>query len=55
MTTLKAGDKAPSFSGTDQDGKTHKLADYAGKKLVVFFLSKSKHAWMYSRSLRFER
>lgn len=41
MTTLKAGDKAPVFSGTDQDGKTHKLADYAGKKLVVFFYPKA--------------
>ena len=41
MTTLKTGDKAPNFSGTDQDGKTHKLADYAGKKLVVFFYPKA--------------
>ena len=41
MTTLKAGDKAPNFSGTDQDGKIHKLADYAGKKLVVFFYPKA--------------
>jgi len=41
MTTLKAGDKAPNFSGTDQDGKAHKLADYAGKKLVVFFYPKA--------------
>ncbi len=41
MTTLKAGDKAPNFSGTDQDGNTHKLADYAGKKLVVFFYPKA--------------
>jgi len=41
MTTLKAGDKAPNFSGTDQDGKTHTLADYAGKKLVVFFYPKA--------------
>jgi peroxiredoxin Q/BCP len=41
MTTLKAGDKAPNFSGVDQDGKTHKLADYAGKKLVVFFYPKA--------------
>jgi peroxiredoxin Q/BCP len=41
MTTLKAGDKAPSFSGVDQDGKAHKLADYAGKKLVVFFYPKA--------------
>jgi peroxiredoxin Q/BCP len=41
MITLKAGDKAPNFSGTDQDGKTHTLADYAGKKLVVFFYPKA--------------
>jgi len=41
MTTLKAGDKAPDFSGVDQDGKAHKLAHYAGKKLVVFFYPKA--------------
>lgn len=41
MTTLQKGDKAPNFSGTDQDGKIHKLADYAGKKLVVFFYPKA--------------
>ena len=37
MTTLTKGDKAPAFSGVDQDGNTHKLSDYKGKKLVVFF------------------
>jgi peroxiredoxin Q/BCP len=37
MTTLKAGDKAPNFSAVDQDGNVHKLADYSGKKLIVFF------------------
>ena len=31
----KAGDTAPSFEGTDQDGKTVKLADFAGKKNVL--------------------
>ncbi|MEZ0181566.1 thioredoxin-dependent thiol peroxidase [Flavobacterium oncorhynchi] len=41
MTTLKVGDNAPNFSGIDQDGKSHKLADYAGKKLVVFFYPKA--------------
>lgn len=41
MTTLQKGDKAPNFSGIDQDGKTHKLADYTGKKLVVFFYPKA--------------
>lgn len=41
MTTLKKGDQAPSFSGVDQDGNTHSLADYKGKKLVVFFYPKA--------------
>jgi len=41
MTTLKAGDKAPNFSAKDQDGNLHKLEDYAGHKLVVFFYPKA--------------
>ena len=41
MTHLKVGDKAPSFSGTDQNGKQHTLAAYKGKKLVVFFYPKA--------------
>ncbi|VXB98455.1 putative peroxiredoxin bcp [Flavobacterium sp. 9AF] len=41
MTTLKKGDKAPDFSGIDQDGKKHSLKDYEGKKLVVFFYPKA--------------
>ncbi|ESU28449.1 Peroxiredoxin [Flavobacterium limnosediminis JC2902] len=41
MTTLQKGDKAPNFSGLDQDGKLHSLTDYAGKKLVVFFYPKA--------------
>lgn len=41
MTTIEVGDKAPNFSGKDQDGNTHTLADYKGKKLVVFFYPKA--------------
>lgn len=41
MTTLKAGDKAPNFEAKDQDGNVHKLEDYKGKKLVVFFYPKA--------------
>jgi peroxiredoxin Q/BCP len=37
MTTLQKGDKAPDFTAVDQEGKTHSLSDYKGKKLVVFF------------------
>lgn len=41
MITLQKGDKAPDFSGVDQNGNTHTLADYQGKKLVVFFYPKA--------------
>jgi peroxiredoxin Q/BCP len=41
MTTLKKGDQAPQFSGMDQDGNQHQLADYKGKKVVVFFYPKA--------------
>ena len=41
MTPLKIGDKAPDFSGFDQDNKFHQLEDYTGKKLVVFFYPKA--------------
>lgn len=41
MTTLQKGDKAPGFSAKDQDGNIHKLEDYKGKKLVVFFYPKA--------------
>ena len=33
----KAGDVAPPFSGTDQNGKTVNLADFAGKKMVLLY------------------
>jgi thioredoxin-dependent peroxiredoxin len=35
--TPKVGDTAPPVEGTDQDGKTWKLADYAGKKPVLLY------------------
>jgi peroxiredoxin Q/BCP len=41
MTTLKIDDKAPNFLSKDQEGKLHSLADYRGKKLVVFFYPKA--------------
>jgi len=37
MVELKEGMKAPAFKGKDQDGNTISLADYKGKKLVLYF------------------
>lgn len=35
--TLQEGDKAPTFSAPDQNGKKVSLADFKGKKLVLYF------------------
>jgi thioredoxin-dependent peroxiredoxin len=37
---LNIGDKAPDFAIADQDGLVHKLSDYAGRKLVIYFYPK---------------
>ena len=34
---LNVGDTAPEFAVIDHEGKQRKLADYAGKTLVVWF------------------
>ena len=41
MITLKEGDKAPVFTSKDQNGKKISLADYKGKKLVLYFYSEA--------------
>jgi peroxiredoxin Q/BCP len=38
---VEEGDRAPDFELPDQDGKTHKLADYAGKNVVLYFYPKA--------------
>ncbi len=37
MTHLTEGTKAPAFKGKDQNGKIVSLADYKGKKIVLYF------------------
>lgn len=37
---LHEGDKAPVFKGVDQNGKNISLADYKGKKVVLYFYPK---------------
>src|ERR1043165_4342525 len=34
---LQPKDKAPAFKAIDQDGKTHSLAMYKGKKVALYF------------------
>ncbi len=40
MPRIEPGRKAPAFNLKDQDGTAHKLSDYAGKPLVLFFYPK---------------
>ncbi|GAB2595895.1 thioredoxin-dependent thiol peroxidase [Microlunatus antarcticus] len=37
MTRLDAGDPAPAFTLPDADGREVSLADYAGKRVIVYF------------------
>lgn len=37
MIQLKEGDKAPAFSGNDQNGKKISLKDFKGQKVVLYF------------------
>jgi len=41
MAKLNVGDKAPSFSLSDQDGKVVSLSDFQGKKLLLYFYPKA--------------
>jgi len=40
MPLLDPGKKAPAFTLKDQDGKTRRLADYAGRPVVLYFYPK---------------
>lgn len=38
---LKPGDVAPDFSVRDHTGRVHRLADYQGKNVVLWFYPKA--------------
>ena len=40
MPLIEPGKKAPAFSLKDQHGQTHKLSDYAGRPVVLYFYPK---------------
>jgi thioredoxin-dependent peroxiredoxin len=42
--TLKVGDKAPEFTGKDQDGRTVNLSQFIGKKVILYFYPKDNTA-----------
>jgi peroxiredoxin Q/BCP len=40
MSLIEPGKKAPAFALKDQTGKTHKLSDYGGRPVVLYFYPK---------------
>jgi peroxiredoxin Q/BCP len=40
MSLIEPGKKAPAFTLKDQNGQVHRLADYAGRPVVLFFYPK---------------
>lgn len=41
MIVLKKGDSAPGFVLTDQFGKTVRLKDFEGRKVLLYFFPKA--------------
>jgi peroxiredoxin Q/BCP len=37
MALIEPGRKAPAFALKDQKGETHRLSDYAGQHVVLYF------------------
>jgi peroxiredoxin Q/BCP len=42
MSKLNPGDAAPDFALNDQDGKTVKLSDFKGRKLLLYFYPRAE-------------
>lgn len=40
MSLIEPGKKAPAFALKDQNGKLHRLSDYAGRPVVLYFYPK---------------
>jgi peroxiredoxin Q/BCP len=40
MPLIEVGKKAPAFTLKDQAGKTHKLSEYAGRPVILYFYPK---------------
>jgi len=38
---LEIGEKAPAFALRDEEGRTVKLADFKGRRVVVYFYPKA--------------
>ena len=54
MPLIDVGKKAPAFSLKDQHGQTHKLADYAGRPVILYFYPKDDTPGCTKESCEFQ-
>jgi peroxiredoxin Q/BCP len=54
MSLIDAGRKAPPFTLKDQEGRTHRLADYAGRPVVLYFYPKDDTPGCTTESCEFQ-
>jgi len=54
MSLIEPGKKAPAFALKDQAGRTHRLADYAGRAVILYFYPKDDTPGCTQESCEFE-
>ena len=54
MPLIEPGQKAPAFALTDQHGETHRLSDYAGQHVVLYFYPKDDTPGCTQESCEFQ-
>ena len=54
MSLIDPGKKAPAFTLKDQHGKAHRLSDYAGKPVILYFYPKDDTPGCTQETCEFE-
>ena len=54
MALIDPGKKAPAFTLTDQEGRTHSLSDYEGRPVILYFYPKDDTPGCTKESCEFQ-
>jgi peroxiredoxin Q/BCP len=54
MSLIEPGKKAPAFALKDQTGQTHRLADYTGRSVILYFYPKDDTPGCTQESCEFQ-
>ena len=54
MPLIEPGTKAPAFALKDQDGQVHRLSDYAGRSVILYFYPKDDTPGCTQESCEFQ-